>query len=569
MTAEKIRRTEANTELRKAYHERIAQLRLELQEHERAHLQAKKSVEAAQSAMRVEARGLDGERDLIQSLQEEREGTAREINALITELEGLATQKQRIGSAAEGLHWQLEGLRQQAEEFKGEMVDQLHQQQAAELHMKKHEEGIKAEMEGLLVMLHAHQEEKTKMGIRQKALAQRCGLLRSRYEDMMAALSRQVYGPEGNAPTAGGQQLMLIDSSESGAPNEGVTPEELQAHMMLAKAQEKDELQRKGDALDTAIVAAEKDLRQLSVAVQKLQESYSTGRALVREGHSTDSVFFGRSNQLMIADGPQTASPEEQDLLSFVRSRLESNDGEQLQTEIAQWSDRIASLNRDLEACRVQEQRVQTSLGKAAARLSEVQAQCNAKERQFQELSRECAVANALSEKARTASFQKQASLLKKSSYNFAASQLADADRISEAVRRLVSATSGHSSQCFYDMRALADKFGVPVDASAFEPVGKAPIISSTLLRNPSAGSSAAKRGQSATSRMSAINPNLVSYPAKATRALVQAFVVQQGSKHESLSSYRDPQNSLGRSLALRGTSAHTRASYAPSKGAK
>eukprot|EP00744_Colponema_vietnamica_P014929 GILI01020902.1.p1 GENE.GILI01020902.1~~GILI01020902.1.p1 ORF type:complete len:493 (-),score=84.97 GILI01020902.1:62-1351(-) len=424
-------------------------------------------------------------------------------------------------------------------------------------------------MEGLLVMLHAHQEEKTKMGIRHNALSQRCGLLRSRYEDMMAALSRKVYGPDGEAASGGHGQL-LIEGSSPIEVVEKATPEDLQAHMMLAKAQERDELQQKGDTLDTAIVAAERDLRQLTTAIQKLQESYSTGRALVREGYSVDAVLYGNAQQLVIAGG---ASREEEELMNFVRTRLETNDGEVMRAEIAQWADVITKLNSDLTACRVQEQRVHASLAKASTSLGDLRAQHSAKERQYQEISRECSAEVNLSEKARVVAFQKQASLLKKPSYSVAAATVAGVDRISEAVRRLVNCTSSHSPQCFYDLRALTDKFGLPVDSTSFEPLGHGPqVASATLLRSspssqPPHRSTSARSSRPATnnqqsSRMAALNPNIAP-PRAATKALVQAYVSQQTTNaNAKAASYRDPLNNTtsnkrAPSMGVRGTSAY------------
>ena len=598
ISVEKTRFSEANAELRREYHSRIAALREELAAHEKLNLRARKSVEAAQSAARLAAKGLDAENDLAASLEEDKAAAAREINALITELEGLAIEKERAGSHAEGLHWQLEGMRQQAEALKGELVGQHQEQEQTALAMRAHELSTKATIDGLRVTLHAHQEEKSKMAIRLNAIAQRSALMQSRYEDMMATLERRVYGPEGadGKGVAAGGTLAITNgdgppsssfpsSDAAAAARTEVTPEGMQAHLLIGRAAEREGLQQRGDGLDSAIVAAEKDLRQLTTAVAKLQEAYSSGRSLVREGHSADAVVFGLlggASSSSSASGHQSAplllltdapSREEEALVAFARARVAESDAEALRAQLLEWDEKLREASAHLGDCRAQEERVGRTYAAVTSRLGELRAQCAAKERQFAEIGREVDREALQCEKSRSVAFQKQAALLKKRQGTQALAQVVGEDNIAEAVRRLLRAASSHSPQCYYAFRTLSDTYGLPVDVpsafgaspEALTATALAPSLGATpqgLARasalSGSAGGSARGRAKSVgADRISQLNPNLAP-PRSATKALVQQYVAKQQAHREHLASFADPLHLKGSRLGGSSTTTTT-----------
>mmetsp|Transcript_108325 Transcript_108325/g.258499 ORF Transcript_108325/g.258499 Transcript_108325/m.258499 type:complete len:884 (+) Transcript_108325:74-2725(+) len=132
------------------------------------------------------------------------------------------------------LKLEVKRLKQQLSSKTENLYSLENRKQQLQISMEEREKEIEVHTEVLRAQLRAAEEEKHKVAIELAERKQKIFTLKSKYDNVMCKVKKE----------EGGEQLS-------------------QAHYMIKAAQEKEELQRKGDELDDKIRRAEKEIRSL------------------------------------------------------------------------------------------------------------------------------------------------------------------------------------------------------------------------------------------------------------------------------------------------------------------
>jgi len=132
------------------------------------------------------------------------------------------------------LRLEVKRLRQQLTTKSENLYSLENRKQQLQISMEEREKEIEVHTEVLRAQLRSAEEEKHKAAIELAERKQKIFTLKSKYDNVMCKVKKE----------EGGEQLS-------------------QAHYMIKAAQEKEELQRKGDELDDKIRRAEKEIRSL------------------------------------------------------------------------------------------------------------------------------------------------------------------------------------------------------------------------------------------------------------------------------------------------------------------
>ena len=308
--------SEGNLAIREQRRAEVKQMEKELEFLERETLRTRKAVEAAQSAAYAHRRRLAEEDEYESDLARTMEELQLDIKTLAKDVESLFEKKVRAAEVADSAMWRLEALKQQAAHQHDGLVSQLTATGELEAAARTEEVSLVAERDGLLVELHAHEDERRKMTQRFSAAASRVSTLKSRYEDLMAALHRQV---KEDVPSAADERKV---GGGADVEVDWLTPAELQAKHLIQKAVERDQLQQHGDSLDLALVKAEQDLRLLDTAYSQLKQQMDSARQMIAEGRVE-----------LILDG-YSATDEQEQQLFLEGLRAQFDEEASMQTEL-------------------------------------------------------------------------------------------------------------------------------------------------------------------------------------------------------------------------------------------
>jgi len=216
---------------------------------------------------------------------------------------------------------------------KSESVFSLeNRKQQLQISMEEREKEIEVHTEVLKAQLKCAEEEKHKAAIELAERKTKIYNLKSKYENVVSKVKRE-------------------DGEEHGKS---------QAHYMIRAAQEKEELQRKGDELDDKIRRAEREIRALENTLghlvmrnQKYKENFQSAnqqnqneveekQMLEEQSRAANEVLFRRRKQLS-----QLEREEEEDLQRY--QELQAN-LENLQVQVAELSAARDILLQDVES---------------------------------------------------------------------------------------------------------------------------------------------------------------------------------------------------------------------------
>lgn len=375
------------------------------------------------------------EESLLRELTDEEEARKSEINRLHVDLAKYAEEKQRVAEVAEGLHWRVVDWKRRTDTTKSVVRDTLLDQAALEQEIREREALIQSEINGYLVELHAHQDDVHRLNKRFNETSHRLGLLRSRHDDMLAAMKRQmVAGASDLGDPSSTQMLQIQDSAKSGlshalalanndnSDNNAIatvggdvtdisTVEELQARAFMQRALIREQLQEKGDFLDRAIVASEKQLRRVSVALEKLEKSVAEGREriLSGEGDPDGILFGGDSEQLLIADRNSAAAAEQQEINTILAEEQEN----QLLAQLGMYEGALAELDATLRRSQDEEAEVVTAMMEERAKLESAKSLRHQLHRHLIEIAKTNTKEGNQTEKLRQVAFHRQLSVVR------------------------------------------------------------------------------------------------------------------------------------------------------------
>merc|ERR1719436_1578769 len=185
------------------------------------------------------------------------------------------------------LRLEVKRLRQQMNNNSENLYSLENRKQQLQISMEEREKEIEVHIEVLRTQLRAAEEEKHKAAIELAERKQKIYTLKSKYDNVASKVKKE-------------------DGEE----------EHSQAHYMIKAAQEKEELQRKGDDLDDKIRRAEREIRSLENTLghlvmrnQKYKENFLTANTqnqteleekqmLEEQARAANEVLFKKKKQL-------------------------------------------------------------------------------------------------------------------------------------------------------------------------------------------------------------------------------------------------------------------------------
>ncbi|KAK7198157.1 hypothetical protein NESM_000772400 [Novymonas esmeraldas] len=166
------------------------------------------------------------------------------------------------------------------------------------------EERLAADVRGSLVELHLYESEVHTLNEELQRHRKKLGLLRLRYEEIMASMARSAQKPL-NEEHEGGSPIPVLDR-ESAAAN----PEAVHAHLLLRRSYEREQLMQRGNYLDLRLVALDRETSTLRHMLDGLRSSRPSatehghgvgehaGSLLAAPASSTGELVAGRGSQV-------------------------------------------------------------------------------------------------------------------------------------------------------------------------------------------------------------------------------------------------------------------------------
>ncbi|KPA86025.1 hypothetical protein ABB37_00303 [Leptomonas pyrrhocoris] len=139
----------------------------------------------------------------------------------------------------------------------------------AEVQIK--EEQIQAEMQGRLVELHLHENELHELNEELQRHSKKLGLLRLRYDEVMASLARASQKPLNEEQSDASLSLPSLKPVAASS-----NPETVHAHLLLRRSFEREQLMQRGNYLDLRLVALDRETSTLRHMLDGLRASSSS-----------------------------------------------------------------------------------------------------------------------------------------------------------------------------------------------------------------------------------------------------------------------------------------------------
>lgn len=225
---------ERTVEEKDEYNRKVAQLDKQIEEHKSLHsilsAQNKRQDADLKNAMRV-MQTLKAENQAMKNTMDELELANTIVNRSVA-----TTVKDKEESLIQHdvLRLEVKRLRQQLNSKSENLYSLENRKQQLQISMEEREKEIEVHTEVLRAQLRAVEDERHKAAIELAERKQKIYTLKSKYENIMCKVKKEE-----------GEEQMS------------------QAHYMIKAAQDKEELQRKGDELDDKIRKAEKEIRAL------------------------------------------------------------------------------------------------------------------------------------------------------------------------------------------------------------------------------------------------------------------------------------------------------------------
>lgn len=250
------------------------------------------------------------------------------------------------------LRLEVKRLRQQLNSKSENLYSLENRKQQLQISMEEREKEIEVHTEVLRAQLRGAEEERRKAALELAERKQKIYNLKSKYENIMSKVKKE-----------DGEEQMT------------------QAHYMIKAAQEKEELQRKGDELDDKIRKAEREIRSLENTLghlvtrnQKFKENFQTAnqqnqseleekQMLEEQSRAANEVLFKRKKALA-----QLEREEQEDTKRYEELRRNL---EQLDLHVGELAAARDVLRQDMEAQRSKLERAERALEVSTRRAAE------------------------------------------------------------------------------------------------------------------------------------------------------------------------------------------------------
>jgi len=359
---------ERTVEEKEEFQRKVQQLEAQVGDQEKLHGILTAQIKRQDADLKQANRGMmevKKNSDNMKSIMEELELENTMINRKVQ-----TTVKEKEESLMEHdiLRLEVKRLRQNLNTKNENLYSLENRKQQLRISMEEREKEIEVHTEVLRGQLRSADEEKHKAAIELAERKQKIFNLKSKYENVMCKIKKE-------------------DGEEHVS----------QAHYMIKAAQEKEELQRKGDDLDDKIRTAEKQVRALENTLghlvtrnQKYKENFQNAnqqnqteleekQMLEEQARAANEVLFKKKKVLSQLEREEQEDTQRYEEMQANLQQLDDHVAEltsirnQTQQEVAQQRDKFERAQRVLEASQRRAQESGVDLGPAAAPAMDVE----------------------------------------------------------------------------------------------------------------------------------------------------------------------------------------------------
>ncbi|EPY23285.1 hypothetical protein STCU_07780, partial [Strigomonas culicis] len=355
--ARKVALADAHEEYNQLYRNRqevlevqVQDLRSQLVAHMEQHRQLLQGATTLRSALHRTSAQLLEQKGRRAQVAERQKLTQIEVANLVAE-EGQLEERKRVeATKVESESVTLRTLMQAADGQLKERQDLAGLEELLRAQVQMEENHLQAAMQGTLVELHAEQNAVREQADALRRLTRQRDLIRMRYEEAMAALTKAVEAPLDELSAAGEDGLPRAPLMEAGAP-----PEALHAHLLLRRSILREQLMERGNYLDVRILSLEREsenLRRMLEAIKAErhsmcaaveQQKKTSGRSSKPFTDQNTNVHFNKNRS-----GASVAAQKDLQLLGEAKGYLQAGLQERtllLQTEVKLQDEVIATVS--------------------------------------------------------------------------------------------------------------------------------------------------------------------------------------------------------------------------------